>query len=182
MTMNLLFVCTGNTCRSPLAEVLARAEAERRGRSVTCISAGTFAFPGQPAAAPGIAVAAERGLDLSRHASRELSLELLEWADLVLGMDRPHVEMVRRSAPDLAVALIGDFLPSVHPAAGGGVPDPFGGDRDTYLATIEHLEAAIAGLFDRLDGEDGDEGPATPDGAGDDTVPETGPGDEPPAT
>lgn len=149
--MNLLFVCTGNICRSPLAEVIARSEADARGwPGFSCASAGTFAFPGQPASGPGIAVAAAHGLDLAEHASRELSLELLEWADLVIGMEASHARAAARLAPDAAVRVMTDFLPSDDEWSGGGVPDPYGGDLETYEATRKLLTRAMRGLFDAL--------------------------------
>lgn len=149
--MNLLFVCTGNICRSPLAEVIAQAEADARGwADVCCASAGTFAFPGRPASGPGIAVAAAHGLDLAAHASRELSLELLEWADLVIGMEASHAGAAARLAPDAAVRVMTDFLPADDDWRGGGVPDPYGGDIGTYEATRKLLTRAMRGLFDAL--------------------------------
>lgn len=153
--MNLLFVCTGNICRSPLAEVIARAEADARGwAEVSCASAGTFAFPGQPASGPGIAVAAAHGLDLAPHASRELSLELLEWADLIIGMEASHARAAARLAPDASVRVMTEFLPADDDWRGAGVPDPYGGDVETYEETRKLLTRAMRGLFDAL-GEEG---------------------------
>lgn len=150
--MNLLFVCTGNTCRSPLAEVIARAEADARGwPEVSCASAGTFAFPGQPAAGPGIAVAAAHGLDLSTHGSRELALELLEWADLIVGMEASHARAAARWVPDAEVRVMTDFLSPDEERSGRGVPDPYGGDLETYEATWDLLTLAMRGLFDALE-------------------------------
>lgn len=149
--MNLLFVCTGNICRSPLAEVIARAEADVRGwAEVSCASAGTFALSGQPASGPGIAVAAAHGLDLAKHASRELSLELLEWADVIIGMEVSHARAAARLAPDAAVHVMTDFLPADHERSAGGVPDPYGGDLETYEATRALLTLAVRGFFDAL--------------------------------
>lgn len=150
----LLFLCSGNTCRSPLAEAIARAEAERRGLGdIECRSAGTFAWGGQPAATNGILVGRERGLDLERHRSRELDRELLAWADLVLGMDTSHIQAARRLSPVVTAELITDSLGPEHSFYGRSVADPIGGDRDVYVATYELLEDAIRSLFERIVGE-----------------------------
>lgn len=154
--MNLLFVCTGNTCRSPLAEVIAQSEAENRGLiEVGVASAGTFAFPGSPAAGPGVAVAAAHELDLGDHSAQEVSLELVEWADHIIGMDRSHAEMVQRHVPDANVHVMTDYLPANHALRGQGVPDPIGGDLETYEATYETLRMAIRGFLDALTPESG---------------------------
>ncbi len=164
--MNLLFVCTGNTCRSPLAEVLARAEAERRGLgNVRSASAGTFAQPGQPAAARGIEVAAARGLDLRGHRSRELDPRLASWADEILAMTPSHLEAVEHLRPSARVRLLTEYLPVGHPSRGRPVPDPFGGDGAQYERTFVLLEEAIRGLFDALEDRSGGAGGPRPGAA-----------------
>jgi protein-tyrosine-phosphatase len=147
----LLFVCTGNTCRSPLAEAIARAEAERRGwTGVLADSAGTFAFGGQPASATGIEVAAEHGLDLSGHRSTALDFPQLAEADLVLTMTSEHKDAAHHIHPAVRAHVITEYLPAEHPRRGHGVADPIGGGPDAYRETYRVLEAAIRALFDRL--------------------------------
>jgi protein-tyrosine-phosphatase len=151
--MRLLFLCTGNTCRSPLAEVIGREEARRRGADVECRSAGTFAWGGQPAAANAVRVAEEHGLDLGPHRSQALDGELLAHTDLVLGMDQSHVEVARILDPAAKASLITEALPVDHPEHGRPVNDPIGGDRAVYAGTYELLADAIRGVFDRLEGQ-----------------------------
>jgi protein-tyrosine phosphatase len=134
-----------------MAEAIARAEAARLGlEGVFCASAGVFAVAGQPAAAPAIAVAGERKIDLTRHRSRELAPELGEWADVVLGMSRSHLSGVADVVPDVETRLLTEHLPTSDPRHGLAVPDPFGGDLETYEETYRLLERAIRGLFDDL--------------------------------
>lgn len=163
-SLRLLFVCTGNTCRSPLAEVLARAEAERRGLSgVECRSAGTFALPGEPASELAETVARRHGLDLGEHRSTPLVPALVEWADRVFGMGRSHVDIARELSPGSDVELITRYLPEGDDRHGGPVVDPVGGTLGSYEETFRTLERAVAGILDRVERELRPDGPV--DGA-----------------
>jgi protein-tyrosine phosphatase len=149
-TFNLVFVCTGNTCRSPLAEALARRELERRGwRHVEVVSAGLAADDGYPASRNAVAVAERSGLELGRHRSRALTPELVEWADLVLAMSPSHVHALERGGAGDKVALLGDFAAG-EGGEGSAVRDPFGGDEEAYEATLRELEPLVSAVFDRL--------------------------------
>ena len=149
----LLFVCSGNTCRSPLAEAVARREAERRGigAHLRVLSAGTGAFPGSPASEGSATVASRHGLDLEAHRSSLLTPELAAEADLVLGMAPGHVLRARALAPEVPVELLGSY------AAGGEggpeVPDPFGAPVEVYEETYRVIEELVAGALDRLAAE-----------------------------
>lgn len=150
----LLFVCTGNTCRSPMAEAIARAEARERGfDGVECRSAGTFGFRGEPPSEMAEIVARGRGLDLGTHRSSPLVPELVAWADLVLGMGRSHVEIARELDPGARVELVTSFLREDHPFHEAPVTDPMGGTLEDYEETFDLLREAVRALFDRL--EDG---------------------------
>ncbi|MBC8424767.1 hypothetical protein H8E07_11645, partial [bacterium] len=123
-TGNVLFICAGNTCRSPLAAAVAAARLA--GRGVDCASAGLDAWNGSPATAESCDQAAERGLDLHRHRSRAVAGLSLDGVDWVLGMTVDHVRRFRNARPDYRgrVGLLG--LPGVDLASGG---DPFAGEQ-----------------------------------------------------
>lgn len=127
----ILFVCTGNTCRSPLAAVALRAELGRGDGRVEVMSAGTSARDGEPASEGSVAVAADAGLDLRAHRSRALTTDLARGAELVLVMEPRH----RDAVADLGVPAERIHVLSEWPEPGEpGLPveDPFGGSIEAY--------------------------------------------------
>ncbi len=148
---SLLFVCTGNTCRSPLAEALVRREVQTRRMEVSVSSAGTRATAGVPASPLSVLAASRRGADLSAHRSRPLDPELLRGADLVLAMTQEQLRVLRtEGGRELSVGLVTDFLPPAHDHHGRAVPDPFGGDEAEYEAVADLLDDCVAPLLDWL--------------------------------
>lgn len=146
--LRLLYVCTGNTCRSPLAEAITRSRALDRGLGhIEVTSAGTMAFEGSPASGGSRRIAAEQGLELDGHSARLLTVELLDWADLVLAMAPSHLAAVEALDPAGCYAeVITDFADDTA----GGVVDPFGGDDQRYRETCCQLENLVEAILDRL--------------------------------
>jgi len=149
----LLFVCTGNTCRSPMAEVIARHRIEERGwAQVEVRSAGVGAWDGSPASGGALRAAAASGLDLSGHASTYLTPELVESSDLILTMSAGHLSRALELGAGDRVTMLTALAEDLEDgAAAAGIPDPIGGPDEEYAATFAVLDDLIDRALSRLE-------------------------------
>ncbi len=164
--MRIIFVCTGNICRSPMAEYMFRSMLEdRKGPDVpTVTSAGVSALPGRPASPPAVEVLKEIGIDgIEGHRARPVSSLTLGEEDYVLTMTRSHLSRMPPGRRDRAAvaSVLKTFV-----GRSGGFSDPYGGDVERYRSLRNDLEDVLRELLDTLPSSGGDSFDSTLDEGG----------------
>lgn len=145
-TPHLLFVCSGNICRSPLAEVMAKAALSAVGIDAVVQSCGTSALTGQRAEDGAREAAAHLGLVLDDHRAQPVTRELVTKATLVVCVTNRHRDHVRQFFPrDRAKIVSFGELTGL-----GDIADPYGGDDADYRALREQLESGMPAIVERI--------------------------------
>jgi low molecular weight protein-tyrosine phosphatase len=149
--VEVVFVCWGNICRSPMAERVAQGWAAREGlHGVRFSSAGTSREElGEPIDGRARRVLERSGYSTGGHRAHQITAAEIREADLVIAMEDLHLSRMRRLVPDADnLALLSDFDPDAAP--GSGVPDPWYGSPDGFNGTLAAIEAAMPGVLDRV--------------------------------
>src|SRR5919108_5384639 len=143
----ILFVCTGNVCRSPMAEGLFRHAVKDRG-DFQVFSAGVGAIDGQPPSAYAVAVLKELGIDISKQRSRMLTADLVQMADYIFGMTHGHVDAINLLYPQAAekTFLLREFDETLD-VFEKDISDPIGGSYEVYRECRDQIEQGIVSML-----------------------------------
>ncbi len=144
----ILLVCTGNICRSPMAESIMIQEFNDRGEDVEILSAGTGAWDGASASEGAYLVSLENKLDLSPHRAALLTRDLVEQADLIFTMERHHWLRVEELGGSGKTFLLGEYAGET--GADAEVSDPFGSNLPVYRDTFAEIQQLVRAAVDRF--------------------------------
>ena len=143
--MNLLFVCTGNTCRSPMAAAIMNKLAIENNIDVNIESAGMFATDGEKATPEAIEAIRKYEIDLESHLSQQITPELIEKSDLIVTMTEAHKMVLQDMAKEKTCTLC--ELADIS----GDIEDPYGGDVEDYTEVADKLYIALTQLCNKLE-------------------------------
>ena len=149
----ILLVCTGNTCRSPLAVGILKKFLEEKGiDNIEVESAGIAAYAGSPASLFAVDTARNFGINISQHSARQLTREMAQDSDLILVMAPEHLDYISKTDPDL---MEKSFLLKAFPGQPQGrdnytVKDPLGGDQQAYLSCFFELDENLRRILPSL--------------------------------
>lgn len=135
MFQNVMFVCVGNICRSPMAEVLLK----KQRPHLKVFSSGVGAPVGQPADPFAVELMKDQNIELSNHRSQQISSELISASDLILAMEQKHIDLIHSKYPEARgkVHLIGKWMDNQ------AVPDPHRKDKAAFITALSLIESGL---------------------------------------
>ena len=144
--LNLLMICTGNICRSPIAEGLAPIIGSELGLTVYTKSAGTLGLRDRPADPKSVKVCSEVNVDISNHRSQAITQELVDWATYILVMERRHASHLRKH-----YAQVDDKIMELGTFSGqSSVPDPIGGWTYKFRGCRKQIDKALRNFLRQI--------------------------------
>jgi protein-tyrosine phosphatase len=147
---NILFVCTGNSCRSIMAEGYLRHRAVEKGLDIEVRSAGTLGIQGLSPAREALKALTSAGIDISDLRSKVLTGDHIEWSDLILVMEPMHKQKIREMVPEAGPKTF--YLGEFNPEKGDMViPDPIGRPYSFYRASFRLIRQCIEGMLEWLE-------------------------------
>ena len=152
--MRILFVCTGNTCRSPMAAYLAQSKIRARGLDWLAESAGLFAAQGMPMSPAAASALRQQDVAPDNHIAQSVTRDLVAQADVILAMTAQHAQELRRRFPEFGgkIQQLGAFVEEIpsEPDPQYDIVDPYGGSDELYRHTLAELDVVIFRLLAKL--------------------------------
>ncbi|MCM8766439.1 MAG: low molecular weight protein arginine phosphatase [Candidatus Omnitrophica bacterium] len=152
MIKHILFVCTGNSCRSVMAAGLLKKMLKDKADNFVIKSAGTSALEGMSASSEAQKTMLKEGIDISAHRSLRLTKEMIEEADLILVMEEAHRNVILNIYPEAEkkVYLLRSFAENISEPTDWGILDPIGKPPEVYEEVLIVLKESLAGLIKKF--------------------------------